>query len=52
MMFNDHQFDAEEVQSALPDYKFIRKLGAGSYGKVFLVSKKLEGKLIAMKKVL
>lgn len=34
----DTEFDGEEIEKAFPDYKFLKNLGRGAFGKVYLVS--------------
>lgn len=37
---HDIEFDREEIEKVFPNYSFIRRLGKGAYGKVYLVENK------------
>jgi serine/threonine protein kinase len=47
----DIEFDSQEIEKALLDYKFVASLGRGSFGKVFLVTDRSSNEKVAIKKV-
>ena len=40
-----------EHAGSLKDFEIMRKLGEGAFGQVFMVKRKLDGQIYAMKKV-
>ena len=46
-----HDFDKNELEAALPEYNYVRLIGEGAYGKVYLLEKKETGQCFAVKRV-
>lgn len=47
----DTDFDCEEIEKAFPGYKYVKSLGRGAFGKVYLVTDKATQEQLAVKKV-
>lgn len=35
-----YDFDKDDLEAALPEYRFVKLIGEGAYGKVYLLEKK------------
>jgi serine/threonine protein kinase len=46
-----HDYDKYELENALPDYKYVRCIGEGAYGTVYLLEEKETKEMFAVKRV-
>lgn len=47
-----YDFDKTDLEQALPEYRYVKLIGEGAYGKVYLLENKETNQLYAVKRVL